>query len=128
MDVKYKIENEVLEFEGLSIGNLLTSEKLFWDELRQMVILSSRFATGRLIGDRSLDELKSQAEKIMKQREEVLDEEEKEIAELKRQLHNSSRVIAMLEDRVDELTQESNGWRIQFFEAARTLSEHQKDS
>jgi hypothetical protein len=125
--MKYHIKDGKPVFD-VRVGNLDTGEELTLDEIRQVAILNSRFADGRPLEGRPLIKLRGGAREIIAQRAKILDEEAKEIEDLKQQLHNSGRVIEMLQDRVNDLTQESNEWRIRFIEASGALSKLQEGS
>lgn len=55
--MKYAIKDGTLVFEDLAIGNLRNQEPLSWDDLREVVMIATRFATKRKVEKRTLAEL-----------------------------------------------------------------------
>ena len=125
--MKYKIEEGTLTFNGVSVGNLITGEALSWDELRRIVIVATRFATGRKVEDRTLKELRADVDKFVNGRNESIDGKDEEIANLKRDLHNRDRIIESYRDRCGEQNQEINDWKQRYIDTARALQEQQKE-
>jgi hypothetical protein len=102
----HKTTDNRLEWDDLSIGNLLTGEKLTWDELRQILIVSTRFATGRQLKDRSLSEWHEDLKKFIEDR--AAKEKKKDTAQKDYEI-----VYFSLEKRIAELSKENNNLREQ---------------
>jgi hypothetical protein len=125
--MEFVIKENKLMFSGLDAGNIEDGKVTFnFDVLRQIVVRSSWFATGRKIEDRTLTELREDVLKFVESRNEATDTGTKKIEELKRELHNRDSIIQAYQNRCDKQNIEINEWRNRFVETARALQEYQQ--
>ena len=107
---KYKTVDGSLVWEGLIVGNLVDGSPLSWEELRAILIPSTRFAVGRHLKDRSLSEMKEDLEAF------ILDRGAKERkADHKQQ--DFEIVVNTMQAKIGELNQEVNELRRKLNEA-----------
>lgn len=123
----FEVKDGRLIFTGLEVGTIEGGSVTFdFDVLRQIVIMSSRFATGRQLENRTLKELVKEVNGYVQTRNETISEKDKEIEKLKMDIHNLGRVVEVYEERCDRQNQEINEWRKQYVETARALEEQQQ--
>ena len=92
--MKFEVTESGLRFEGLEVGTIKDGTVHFdFDVLRQIVIRSSRFATGRKVEDRTLKELRADVNEFVEGQNRAIDSKDEEINQLKRDLHNRDRII-----------------------------------
>ena len=119
MKIDHEIKDGTLFFKDLKIGNLLTGKELSWEEVKNIVILGSRFASKRPLKTRTLDELAGELADLIDERDSKKKKEDVEINNLKSMLR-------ACEDRIEQQNIEINEWRTRYLETARTLQEREK--
>lgn len=127
--IKYHFDkDDSLVFDGIRPGNLITGKPLSWDQLRELVIKSTRFTVGRKIESRTLQELVDDVTEFLNKRKVGIDEQKEEIKKLKRDLHNSGQIIESLQDQIGSQNQELNELRKKYIEATRASTAQRKVS
>jgi hypothetical protein len=125
--MEFKVVEGRLTFEGLEIGQVVDGIVRFdFDTLRHIVMISTRFATGRKIEPRTLQELREEAKKRIRNRHEAQSEEEEREDKLKKDVSDTKQLVKSFEDNCDRQNQEIDEWRSKYLEASRALQEFEK--
>ena len=113
--MNYSIKDGSL-FVDVDHGDLKTGKRFSWDEFRALVLMSTRFATGRNIQPRPLKEVVEDAKGFIDDKNRRVDEKDKRIKELENQVNNLGGLIESLEDQIGRQNRELNENRKKIYE------------